>query len=90
MFISGDLKGRSHTGEPLRDCPFFIIFNGGAESVDFRLPNQPYGTAYTILLDSASPDVATSTTPVSAGAKVTVAPFGAVVMRVARPGGLKC
>jgi hypothetical protein len=84
MYLSGYLKSRTHTGEPERDWPFLLLFNGGTHTIDFVLPRMPYGHSYTVLVDT------TNGAPIGAGAvyrageTIRLEPFVAIVTRAER------
>ena len=84
MYLSGNLKSRSHDGTPERDSPFLLIFNGGLTEVDFPLPGPPYGDHYTVVIDTASDEPFPTGRNYPAGAAVRVASMAAVVAQAHR------
>ena len=53
IFINGDTIPNPNTrGDPVTDASFFLIFNAHHEALDFTLPGQPWGTRWTLLLDT--------------------------------------
>jgi isoamylase len=57
IFLNGDaLPGMGPRGEPLADDSFYVAINASAEDVKFRLPDERYGTAWTVSLDTFPDD----------------------------------
>ncbi len=58
VFLNGEaLLGRGPRNERIIDDSFFVIFNASADDVEFTLPEDHYGPAWTIVLDTAPDDV---------------------------------
>ncbi len=72
VFLNGSAisEAGSH-GEKLSDDSFYLIFNAGHEDVDFALPEEKFGDAWSVVLDTAVPDVRGRTLQ-RAGEKLTM------------------
>jgi len=58
VFLNGaGLPGRGPRNERIIDDSFFVIFNASADDVEFTLPEDHYGPAWTMVLDTAPDDV---------------------------------
>ncbi|GHD16425.1 glycogen operon protein GlgX homolog [Nocardiopsis kunsanensis] len=58
-FLNGDaISEPDRRGRRIRGHSFLMLFNSGAEAVDFTLPGTEYGDAWETVLDTAEPDVA--------------------------------
>jgi isoamylase len=58
IFLNGEaLLGRGAQGERVIDDSFFAAFNADADDVDFRLPDETYGSAWCVALDTSQDDV---------------------------------
>ncbi|GAB3762926.1 glycogen debranching protein GlgX [Microlunatus parietis] len=82
VFLNGDAIPEPDTmGRPVTDDRFLLLFNAHSEPIDFVLPGDAYGAAWTVQLDSSSgfaePDAAPvwqpgSTHPVEAHSVVVL------------------
>jgi len=58
VFLNGSaLPGMGPRGEPLADESFYVAINASDEDVKFRLPDESYGTAWTVNLDTFPDDL---------------------------------
>ncbi|QQL50679.1 glycogen debranching protein GlgX [Mucilaginibacter ginkgonis] len=54
VFLNGDgLQARDVNGEQLKDDDFYLIFNAGADPVDFKLPPLAYSNQWRELINTA-------------------------------------
>lgn len=59
IFLNGNaLSMRGPRGETIRDDSFYVMFNASADDLEFRLPDQTYGTSWSRIVDTAADDVA--------------------------------
>jgi glycogen operon protein len=57
MYLSGrDIPQRDERGEPVVDDSFLVVLHAGHGDGGFRLPGQPWGQAYELLVDTARED----------------------------------
>ncbi|MEI6620594.1 MAG: glycogen debranching protein GlgX, partial [Actinomycetes bacterium] len=82
MYISGELPGRTATGESIEDSSFLILLNPVAYSTSFTLPGDPYGPTYFVVLDSSRPHQCAPTAPFHAGQIITLVDFSCLVLEV--------
>jgi len=53
MFLNGDaLPQRDPRGRVVRDASFCLVFNAHVDTVGFRLPDEPWGKSWTVVLDT--------------------------------------
>jgi glycogen operon protein len=58
VFLNGDaLPGQGPRGERLADDSFYVAFNASDEDETFRLPDEGYGSAWSVALDTGLDDV---------------------------------
>ena len=85
VFLNGGrLPDVDARGEPVRDDSFLVLMNAHDQSVDFVLPDGPFGEAWTVQLDTADDAAGLATDPareVTAGAVRVVAAHGLVLLR---------
>jgi isoamylase len=56
VFLNGEaITEPGPTGERVVDDSFLILLNGHYEPLEFRLPGDPYGSAWTVAADTAEP-----------------------------------
>jgi len=56
VFLNGlEISGTDASGERVTDDSFLVLFNGGEEAVDFRLPTRRFGAMWTVELMTAEP-----------------------------------
>ncbi len=84
VFLNGEaLPGQGPRGERLTDDSFFVAFNASDGDEEFHLPDETYGTAWSVRLDTGPDDtvvafprkgerVYTAGTPVSVTSRSTV------------------
>jgi isoamylase len=70
-FLNGDaISEPDPRGEPVVDDSFLILLNGGFESLEFLLPPEEYGEAWTVVVDTTSATGGASDEPLAAGSTV--------------------
>jgi isoamylase len=80
VFLNGDgIRGKDMRGEPITDDHFLILLNAHTESVEFKLPEDEYATAWEIVVDTAGAGV--STEPRMAGEAITAQAVSALILR---------
>jgi isoamylase len=73
VFLNGDgIPDRDLRGERVVDSSFLVLFNAHFEDIEFHTPPEEYASTWTVVLDTAHPDVA-SADPVGAKEIVRVA-----------------
>jgi glycogen operon protein len=84
VFLNGEaLPGQGPRGERLVDDSFFVAFNASDDDEEFLLPDETYGIAWSVVLDTEPDDVRlgfphrsdrifTAGTPVRVAARSTV------------------
>jgi isoamylase len=81
MFLNGEeIAAPDERGNRVVDDSFLLLFNGGHEDVDFRLPPGRFGQRWVCELRTDDPSNA-STTQVSAGEHITVCALSLIVLR---------
>jgi glycogen operon protein len=56
VFLNGlEISGTDASGERVTDDSFLVLFNGGEDAVDFRLPTRRFGAMWTVELMTAEP-----------------------------------
>ncbi len=83
MYLSGDLRTRGATGEPMIDDAFLVVLNGQPQTGTFRLPDGPFGQGYLVVVDTATGVAGEQARVLPAGYALSMAPFSAMVLRVA-------
>ena len=64
VFVNGDsIQATDAFGGRIVDDTFFVLFNAGADDLDWRLPNGGWGDRWVLELDTADPDAGTSERP---------------------------
>jgi isoamylase len=80
VFLNGDgIRGKDMRGEAITDDHFLILLNAHTESVEFKLPEDEYATAWEIVVDTAGAGV--STEPRMAGEAITAQAVSALILR---------
>ncbi len=82
MYLSGTLRNRSRDGRPKNDSSFLLLLNAAANSVDFTLPGEPYGTHYRRQLDTSESIPNRAVDENHPGDVICLPPFGAVLFEV--------
>jgi glycogen operon protein len=74
MWVNGrDVRGHGPSGEPLSDETWLLVVHAGSESIEITLPDEPFGLAYTPVIDTAAPTgKPADPSPLSAGVEVTL------------------
>ncbi len=61
IFLNGrGIPDRTALGEPITDDSFLLLINAHHQPITFTLPNQTYGLAWEIVMDTADPLLATA------------------------------
>ena len=84
MFLAGESHGPGEDGVPIRDESFLVLLHSGTEEASFTLPGQPYGSAYRLIVDTASGQAEESDVETSAGATIAMAPRSMLVLHALR------
>ncbi|MFJ6695396.1 glycogen debranching protein GlgX [Streptomyces sp. NPDC091272] len=59
MYLSGtDIPGRDARGEKVEDESFLAVLHTGGDPVDFRLPGEPWGASYEVVVDTSQEEQA--------------------------------
>jgi isoamylase len=54
MFLNGNgIRERDRRGEEITDKHFMVLFNGGAEEVEFTIPAEEYSPRWEVLIDTS-------------------------------------
>jgi glycogen operon protein len=80
----GGLPERDNRGERVVDESFLLFCNAGAEAVDFTVPDEEYGEAWTVVLDTAGAPAGGENgedRTVKAGAGLAIADRSVVLLR---------
>ncbi len=86
VYLSGHLRTRDLAGEPHRDQSFLLLLNADHETVDFTLPEPPYGARYRVRLHTDEAQVrGTEDAPLESGESITVHDFAGVLLEVIEP-----
>jgi isoamylase len=86
VFLNGDaLRDTDADGEPVRDDSVLLLFNAHHQTVPFRMPGEPFGRIWHLLLDTASGD-GSRAGEIAAGEILDVA--GRAVIVLSRPAHL--
>lgn len=79
VFLNGDaITETDGRGEPIVDDSFLLLLNAHSERLDFTLPPEGYGAAWTVVLDTD--DNAVPGTELGAGATLPVTGHSVVVL----------
>ncbi|GAA2002904.1 glycogen debranching protein GlgX [Nakamurella flavida] len=80
VFLNGNgIRGMDRRGSRVVDDSFLMLFSAHDQPLDFTLPHEEYGTAWRLVIDTAG--VPEHIEPLPAGASVTVADKGLVVLQ---------
>ena len=85
MFLAGELHGFDDGELPIRDQSFLVLLHAGAESIDFTLPEAPYGSRYHQVVDTATGQAHEDGTAFEAGSAITLAARSLHVLRADPP-----
>lgn len=80
LLIGSAPEIRSPKGGRSRDDDFFLLLNAHSESVSFRLPEETRRKRWTIVLDTARPELPSDRESINRG-RVLLAPRSTVVLR---------
>ena len=84
VFLNGDaLPERDDEGHRMRDESFLLLFNAHTEPVSFTLPNGPWGTNWTVELDTTTDEPFGDATVFAAGTVTERAGLSLLVLRKA-------
>jgi isoamylase len=89
VFLNGaGMPDLDQRGMPVQDDSFLMAFNAHYEDIEMTLPDEEYGTGWTVVVDTATGEV--TTTPgedvVHAGGKVNVVARSLMVLQRVIPG----
>jgi glycogen operon protein len=82
MFLNGEeIAAPDENGNRVIDDSFLLLFNGGQEDCDFRLPPARFGQRWTCELRTDVADTQPAVTQVSAGEHITVHALSLILLR---------
>jgi isoamylase len=82
MFLNGEeIAAPDEHGQPVIDDSFLLLFNGGHEDVEFKLPPGRFGQRWACELRTDEFDGGESLVSVSAGEVVTVPHYSLILLR---------
>jgi isoamylase len=86
MWLDGrDVRGHSAAGAPLADDSWLIVLHAGADPVQLTLPGDPYGDAYTPVIDTDSPTgMPADDAPLTPGVPITLPGRTVLLLRAHR------
>ena len=82
MYLSGDLHPVPGEPAPSPDDTFLLLLHASDDDIDFTLPGEPFGSAYTTVFDTAD-DHRVAPREYAAGEAVRLTPRSSVLLRVA-------
>ena len=82
MYLSGDLHPVPGEPAPSPDDTFLLLLHASDDDIDFTLPGEPFGSAYTTVFDTAD-DHRVATREYAPGEVVRLTPRSSVLLRVA-------
>ena len=82
MYLSGDLHPVPGEPAPSPDDTFLLLLHASDDDIDFTLPGEPFGSAYTTVFDTAD-DHQVATREYAPGEAVRLTPRSSVLLRVA-------
>jgi glycogen operon protein len=90
VFLNGSaIPSPNERGEQVIDASFYVMFNAHHEPLDFKLPEEKWGTRWVVLLNTVDPadhmSEEDSTGELAAGATFSVQAWSLVLLR--RTGG---
>jgi glycogen operon protein len=81
VFLNGDaISEPDPRGEPVVDDSFMVLLNGNFEPVDFLLPPEEYGEAWTVVVDTTTTTGAGPEEPHPAGSTVQLEARSTVIL----------
>jgi len=81
LFLNGDeIPHMGPRGERVSDASFYLLFNAHDEPIEFVLPDERWGKAWTTVLDSARPDLEPDDVALGAAQAVPVGGRSVVVL----------
>ncbi len=85
MFLDGrQIRTRTARGERIADESYLLWLHAGGHDVEVVLPGPPWATGYTIVFDTARPDLTDGATTASAGARLMLTGRSVVLLRAQR------
>ena len=82
LFLNGgEIPYTTDRGEPIEDDSFLLLFNAHHEDLEFRLPSHRYGTAWSLVLSTADPELPDDAWRVTPRATVKMLARSVVVLR---------
>jgi glycogen operon protein len=82
MFLNGEeIAAPDEHGGRVVDDSFLLLFNGGQDDVEFRLPTSRFGRRWTCELRTDEPDAEPGAVQVSAGEHLTVGAMSLILLR---------
>src|SRR5690606_33473990 len=82
MFLNGEeIASPGPRGERVTDDAFLVLFNAGHEDVSFKVPNRRFGKTWTVVVDTAQPEVRPVECTVGARGELPVTSRSAVLLQ---------
>jgi glycogen operon protein len=86
LFLNGDeIPSPDSRGRPVLDESFLLLFNGHHEDATFTLPDGAFGDAWSVVLDTAQPELEAGDAELEAGGEVELVHHSLVLLRRAQP-----
>jgi len=90
VFLNGHgIQSLSERGEPVTDESFYVMFNSHHEPLEFRLPEQPWGDQWMVILNTADEKDLLAEQEIGparqAGSQIQVQPSSLILLRRIEP-----
>jgi isoamylase len=90
VFLNGHaIQSPNERGEPVTDESFYVMFNSHHEPLEFRLPEQPWGEQWTMILNTADEKDLLAELEIGpargAGSQIQVQPSSLILLRRMEP-----
>jgi isoamylase len=90
VFLNGHaIQSPNERGEPVTDDSFYVMFNSHHELLEFRLPEQPWGEQWTMILNTADEKDLLAELEIGpareAGSQIQVQPSSLILLRRMEP-----
>jgi glycogen operon protein len=82
VFLNGEeIAAPDARGRQVLDESFLMLFNGLADDCDFTLPGEEYGASWSLVLDTARPELEPSSVELQAGDTTDLVSRSIVLLR---------